>query len=84
MIGRGKPGPAPLPAAEKRSEAIALVKVTPGERRELEAWAKREGRPVAGLLPLQELLLQPNRLNLKSHWKGLYPMIKRFLSLRLF
>ena len=50
MVGPKRPGPAPLPAAEKRSEAIALVKVTPGERRELEAWASHEGRPVAALL----------------------------------
>lgn len=48
MVGR-KPGPAPLPAAAKRS-ALALIKVTPAERAELEAWARRERRPLAALL----------------------------------
>ena len=49
MVGR-KPGPAPLPAAEKRSEAVALVKCTPAERATLEAWAERKRTPLAVLL----------------------------------
>lgn len=48
MTGR-KPGPAPLPLAEKRA-ALALIKVTPAERAALEAWAAAERRPLATLL----------------------------------
>lgn len=49
MVGPKRPGPAPLPVAEKMT-AITLVKGTPEQRAALEAWAKREGRPLATLL----------------------------------
>lgn len=49
MVGPKRPGPAPLPVSEKL-EPVALVRATPAERRELEAWAKRESRPLATLL----------------------------------
>ena len=48
MVGR-KPGPAPLPASERRV-ALALVKVTPAEKATLEAWAERKRTPLAVLL----------------------------------
>jgi len=42
-------GRPPKPAAEKQSEAI-MVRVTPGERKQLEAEARRLGVPLAVVL----------------------------------
>lgn len=49
MVGPKRPGPAPLPKADKRV-GVALIKVTPSERRELEAWARAKRTPLATLL----------------------------------
>lgn len=49
MVGPKRPGPAPLPKSEKL-EPVALVRATPSERAELEAWARAKKTPLATLL----------------------------------
>ncbi len=49
MVGPKRPGPAPLPKSAKLVP-VSLVRATPGEAAELEAWARREGKALATLL----------------------------------